>query len=285
MKMPDVGTELLTRAREGDLAALDELLHTIQPAVFNLAVRMLGHREDARDATQDILLKVVTHLATFRGEAAFGTWVWQIARNHLLNAGTRAREVPQVSFEELGGRLDAGMSLAPPGWQDQPLLPEDKLDARELAIRCTQGMLMRLDRGHRIAYLLDTAFGLSSELGGEVLDITAAAYRKRVSRARQALESFAAAHCGLANAKASCRCEAQVSVLRRAGVNTPENHLPLGGAERDEAVRALDELEAFSGFAGVFRAHPQYQAPGAIVAAIRAVLRDAGELPAGGERQ
>ena len=80
MSVATVNPETLRRAREGELSAIDALLEAIQPGVFNLAVRMLGHREDARDATQEILLKVVTHLGSFRGDAAFGTWVWQVAR-------------------------------------------------------------------------------------------------------------------------------------------------------------------------------------------------------------
>lgn len=128
MTSSEVDPQLLARARDGQLTALDELLHRIQPGVFNLSMRMLGHREDARDATQDILLKVVTHLGTFRQEAAFTTWVWQIARNHLLNASTRAKEMPHVSFEDLQARLDAGMSMAPEGWREQSLTPEDKAE-------------------------------------------------------------------------------------------------------------------------------------------------------------
>lgn len=274
MSIAAVAPALLARARAGDLGAIDAVLAAIQPGVFNLAMRMLGHREDARDATQEILLKVVTHLGGFRGDSAFGTWVWQVARRHLLDASTRAREWPQVSLESLAADLGAGLQLAGPAGEPA-LTPEDRAAARELAITCTQGMLMRLDRDHRIAWVLDATFGLSSQEAAAVLEIRPAAYRKRLSRARQALAAFADAHCGQASAGASCRCETQVraiSIVARAGRPLPPNPLALTPAEREAAGRALDAVGQLSGIAGVLRAHPDYQAPEALRGVIRAVL-------------
>ena len=94
MKILDPGTETLSAAIAGDLVALDKVLLAIQPGIYNLAVRVLGHRDDAADATQEILLKVVTHLGSFRGESAFATWVWRVAHNHLMTARTRSVKRP-----------------------------------------------------------------------------------------------------------------------------------------------------------------------------------------------
>jgi RNA polymerase sigma factor (sigma-70 family) len=91
-----------TLATAGELRALDEVLTGIQPGMDGLALRMLGQREDAADATQEILLKVVTHLASFRGGSALTTWVWSVARNPLLTARTRSAEHPEVSPESAG---------------------------------------------------------------------------------------------------------------------------------------------------------------------------------------
>jgi RNA polymerase sigma factor (sigma-70 family) len=275
VSIPAIDPDTLARARAGDLAAIDALLRAIQGGVFNLAMRMLAHREDARDATQEILLKVVTHLGSFRGEAAFGTWVWQVARNHLLNAVTRAREAPQVSLDQLAEELAAGRAYAGDAWDAHVLTPEDKALARELAITCTQGMLMRMDREHRLAYVLDATFGLASAQAGQVLGISAVAYRQRLSRARKQVDTFAQGNCGLANPDAPCRCGGQVQAIRkreRAGRPRPPHPMQVTPAEREAAARALDEVEALSGLAGVLRAHPNYQAPDALLGAIREVL-------------
>ncbi len=94
------------------LMYLNAVLLSIQPGVYNLAVRMLGNRDDAADAAQEILMKVVTHLSSFRGDAAFTTWVFQIARNHLLTASTRSRESPEVSLDAIAERLQTGLDFA-----------------------------------------------------------------------------------------------------------------------------------------------------------------------------
>jgi RNA polymerase sigma factor (sigma-70 family) len=184
MKIANPDPDLLQEATAGDLAALDRLLRLLQPGVYNLALRMLGQRDDAADATQEILLKIVTHLGSFRGQAAFSTWVFQVARHHLLTAATRAREFPTVSFDAIAHKLGAGLELAVGLAGPQRMLtPEDKLAARQVALSCTQGMLMALDRPHRLAYVLDLLFDLDSQQAGEVPAITAAAYRQRPSRA------------------------------------------------------------------------------------------------------
>ena len=82
---PAEDLRLLESAKTGNLQALDELVRRHQPWVFNLALRMVWRRETAEDATQEILLKAVTHLGTFAGRSKFSTWLYRIAVNHLLN--------------------------------------------------------------------------------------------------------------------------------------------------------------------------------------------------------
>ncbi len=281
MRIATIEPDLLERARNGDLRALDALLSAIQPGIYNLAVRMLGNRDDARDSTQEILLKVTTHLGSFRGDSAFATWVYRVAKNQLLSAITRARETPEVSFESMSETLKAGIELGRTSWENCSLLPEEKLAAREMAVTCTQGMLMRLDRDHRLAYLLDAVFGLASEEAAQVLEIQPAAYRKRLSRARQALDEFSSAACGLANPAAACRCEKQVhaiNLLQANGVQRRAADLRLQPSERAAASAALDQVIRMSDFAAIIRSHPEYQAPAAMQGAIRAVVTVHGDV-------
>ena len=77
--------ELIQKGTAGDKKALETVLASVQDLVFNLSLRMLGTFPDAEDATQDILLKIMTHLSSFKGESLFSTWVFRIASNHLKN--------------------------------------------------------------------------------------------------------------------------------------------------------------------------------------------------------
>ncbi len=285
MKIPDLEPALVRRAADGDLATMDALLRAIEPGIFNLSVRMLGHVEDARDASQEILLKVVTHLGGFRGDAAFSTWVYRIARNHLLNAVSRRPEAPEVSFDSIAAKLDEGLAYGrkqiPIELDSGAISPEDKAAAAGVALGCTQGMLMALAREDRLAYLLDVVFGLSSEQAGDVLGITAAAFRKRLSRARERLEGFMGRTCGLVAADAACRCERQLPAVRareaatRAGLlpETPRLPPPEAAAQRE-----FEQWRSFGDAAAVFRGHPDYRAPGEMVLAIRTLLTQRGYL-------
>jgi RNA polymerase sigma factor (sigma-70 family) len=281
MKITDPGAEVLLAATQGDLAALDRLLMAVQPGIYNLAVRVLGQRDDAADATQEILLKVVTHLASFRGEAAFTSWVWRIARNHLMTARTRSAEAPEVSLEAMAERLRAGLDFAANAAQARgdagPLTPQDKLEARQVALACTQGMLMTLDREQRLVYLLDTVFDLPSKEAAAVVGITPAAYRQRLSRTRARLHGFMERTCGLVAPEAACRCDRQLPAVRhqrgtRAVVPILQPPSTL------DATQTFDAFTRVADAASVFRAHPDVQAPAALRAAIRAVLSQEGFL-------
>ena len=83
MRDPDREKQLTEAALGGDRQALEELLLGVQDMVFNLSLRMLATVPDAEDAAQEVLVKVMTRLASFRGESSFATWVFRVAANHL----------------------------------------------------------------------------------------------------------------------------------------------------------------------------------------------------------
>jgi RNA polymerase sigma factor (sigma-70 family) len=280
--------ETIAQAIEGSLAAIDALIMTIQPGVYRLAVHVLGDRHDAADATQEILLKVLTHLAGFRGEAAFSTWVWRVAHNHLLTARTRRKESPEVSLEDIAERLGQGLdftaTLAHARGEPSPLSPQDKLEARQLALACTQSMLMALDREQRLVYVIDTVFGLDSRQAAAIVGISADAYRQRLSRARARLDAFMGDHCGLANPQAACRCERQLPAARHVASARGPDRSAVVAIHREEMQEAERHFAAFTRVcdaASVLRGHPAYQAPESMRAAIRAVLAQEGFLQRG----
>ncbi len=77
--------ELVASAQSGDRQALEDLVVRHQPWVYNIAVRMLLWTDAAEDATQDILIKMITGLGAFRHRSKFRTWLYRIAVNHILN--------------------------------------------------------------------------------------------------------------------------------------------------------------------------------------------------------
>src|SRR5262249_13365317 len=152
MTEQDVALEaLVARARDGERSSLEALVARIQDKVYGLALRMLWHPEDARDATQDILIRVVTGLTGFRGDSAFSTWVYRVAANPRNGARAGRLEAQRLTFEAFGDDLDTGLAEAPLV-VGRPV--EEALLLEEVKIGCTLGMLSCLDRPHRLAYIL-----------------------------------------------------------------------------------------------------------------------------------
>ena len=231
-----------------------------------MAMRMLGSRADAEDATQEILLQALTHLSEFRGESAFRTWLWRIAVRHLQRAKKGRRE-QLAGFETLEALIARG--------DQNPALPEvtdaeRALMAQEVRLSCTQGVLLSLERDQRIAWILADIFDLSNEEAASVLEIEPAAYRKRLSRARDRLETWLRAHCGLANMNNACRCTRQIPVAMAFGVLDVKR---LEFADRSAPVlRVVAEADEIEAAASVLKAHPNYRAPPSVLASIRALI-------------
>jgi RNA polymerase sigma factor (sigma-70 family) len=264
---------LIERARQGDAGALDELVRRIQDLVYGLALRMLWHPEDARDATQEILVRVVTHLGDFRGESAVRTWVYRIACNYLKTARRTRAEAQGFTFERFGRELDEG--LADRSSAGEPAADESLL-LEEVKLGCTHGMLLCLDRDHRLAYILGEILELDGSEAARVLEIEPATFRKRLSRARADVTTFVMAKCGLANPAAACRCRRRVATAVRMGRVDPARLLFATNAARarefPEVLREIRKLEALRRAAALYRSHATPRAPEDFAGRLRALL-------------
>lgn len=276
----EASESLAARAREGDGRALATLIERVQDDVYRLALRMLWHPEDAEDATQEILFKIVTSVATFCGESSFRTWALRVATNHLLNVRRSRVEMQSFTFDAFAADLADGLSnpVGDPAARtadeaDQALLEE------EVKIGCTQAMLLCLEREERIAYILGDVFELRSDEAGEVLGVEPATYRKRLSRARKRVRAFMTAHCGLLNPDLPCSCARRVRpAIARGRVDA--RHLLFAGTgsvvpRRLPVLEAVGEMERLHEIAAIHQSQPRFQAPARVSDAVRKVLRSA----------
>jgi RNA polymerase sigma factor (sigma-70 family) len=195
--------ELVCKAQAGDKEALEQLVRRHQPWIFNIAIRMIWRRDLAEDATQEILVKIVTKLGSFRGDSRFRTWLYRIAVNHLLNLRKSEME-ERMTFADLGRSLDNTPNLDLPDPQTIPV--ELPLLVEETRLSCMNAMLLCLDRRQRLVFILGEIFGMSSEVGAEVIEISPDKFRQLLSRARRDLYQFMSDKCGLVNSANPCRC-------------------------------------------------------------------------------
>jgi RNA polymerase sigma factor (sigma-70 family) len=147
---------LVGQAVAGDSAALERVVVAVRDDVYRLALRMLWHPQDAEDATQEALIRIVTRIHSYRGEAAFRTWAYRVAANHITNWRLSRVERERLDFRRFGEELAEGLE------DPDPTTPDAALLAEEVKLGCTLGMLLCLDRDQRLAYLLSDVFELPS---------------------------------------------------------------------------------------------------------------------------
>jgi RNA polymerase sigma factor (sigma-70 family) len=278
-RIPDVPADELSAAARGDLDALDAVLRQIEPGVHALALRMLGDPDDAADATQDVLVRVATHLGGFAGRSRFSTWVFRIARNVVLTMRMRAASAPAVRLEDIAQRLGAGLAAGrlTPSLATDALSADDRAEAVVVARRCLQGMLLALPPDQRLVIVLDAVFGLDSPEAADVLEVTPAAYRQRLSRAKRRLREFLGAECGLEPPHAACRCDRQLPALRSARREAGVAPRPLPVLEVDATY---DEMIGLFDALAVIRAQSRLAPDRSAPSRIREILRARGWMPA-----
>ncbi|MDP4094055.1 MAG: RNA polymerase sigma factor [Bacillota bacterium] len=269
--MSDCNGELIEKAVNGDKQALEKLISGIKDKIYNLSLRMLWNPSDAEDATQEILIKVITNLSKFRLECKFSTWVYSIASNHLININKRGLEKQDLSFEIFEKGIEAGFDT------NEPIMVSDadrNILAEELKVSCTHAMLLCLDRESRMIYILSSMFGINSNEGAFIMNITPETYRKRLSRIREKMRSFMENNCGLVNKNKPCRCNRRVEVAIESRRINPENLIfidqPL--AENGLVGACKEEMEEFDKVSAVFTSNPYYLTPDSIFQGIKKII-------------
>ncbi|HLF32406.1 MAG TPA: RNA polymerase sigma factor [Xanthomonadales bacterium] len=255
--------ELVQLVKGGSRAALEELLVRHQAWIYNLALRMLHHPEDAKDAAQEVLIKLFTRLSTFDGRSSLRTWLYRIAINHLLNMKRSRAEARGITFAEYGRALEETPDME---LQDLQAVPVDmQLIVAEARIGCTSGMLLCLDREQRLIFILGSIFAVSDAVGADLLELSPDNFRQRLARARRDLRNFMQDKCGLVNTANPCRCAKKTRGFIAAGHVDP-NKLRFARERvtrvRDVAARVSTQITGLdAAYAEVFRDHPFQNSP------------------------
>ncbi|MCP4715841.1 MAG: RNA polymerase sigma factor [Deltaproteobacteria bacterium] len=264
---------LVEEAKTGNRAALESLILSIQDRIYGLALRMLWHPEDAEDATQEILIKIITHLDSFRSECAFTTWVYRVATNHLLTTHKRKAERKELTFKDYELRIDQSVAVTS---SNAAMNSEQSLIIQEIMIACTLGMLLCMSRELRLSYILGDISEISGEQAATILRISPAAFRKRLSLARLQLRDFMTNKCGLVNPDNSCRCSGFVHhVIKRTGNNTDNFMFAEHSCRRHKNVvtsEQLQEMQELQRIITIYRSHPDYAAPEKFVEGIKELI-------------
>jgi RNA polymerase sigma factor (sigma-70 family) len=211
---------LIDQATGGDKKALEKIVKRYQDWVYNIALSFVADRDDAADITQEVLVKIVTKLSTFKHESDFKTWVYRIIKNHFLNMRRKKYEHSSMTFDQFGQDLD---NIKDQSLSDHSFEAEEKYLVEEAKLSCMKAMLLCLDREQRLIYILGELFEFPDTIGSEIMEMSKENFRVKLHRAKQQLYSFMDNKCGLINKKNPCRCARKTAGFIKMGFVDPVN--------------------------------------------------------------
>jgi RNA polymerase sigma-70 factor (ECF subfamily) len=181
-------SELVKRARRGDLGAYDDLVRRYQERVYATVYHMTSNHEDANDLTQDAFIKAFQALKSFKGGSSFYTWVYRIAVNKTLNFLKSRKNRAHFSLNDLDFNAENNPDLV--------ALISDKTPRREAGLTELQEKLneamQQLSEQHRLVVTLHDVQGLPHEEIAQIMDCNVGTVRSRLFYARQQLQGFLA---------------------------------------------------------------------------------------------
>lgn len=176
-------TILVQALKAGDEAAYRTLIERYSPTIYNLALRMMGNREEAEEVLQETFLSAFRAVNRFEGRSQLGTWLYRIAYNAAMMR-LRRRQVPVTSID--ASREGEEGEIMPRQLVDWTALPDEILLSGELR-RVLDAAIATLPEGLRSVFVLRDIEGLSTAEVAQVLGLTETNVKVRLHRARLAL--------------------------------------------------------------------------------------------------
>lgn len=180
---------LVDRVKNGDEEAFNEMVSRYWDRIYAMVHQLLRNPEDAEEVTQDAFIRAHRGLASFRGESAFSTWLYQIATNLARNRywyWWRRKRDKTVSFDQpVSDDNDTPLAEV---FTAELETPEDATVTQELIDRIAYGM-ERLGAKHREILILRNVKNLSYEEIASILGISVGTVKSRIARAREALRA------------------------------------------------------------------------------------------------
>ena len=177
-------SELVAKARRGDLGAYDQLVQRYQERIYRTLYHMTSNHEDANDLAQEAFIKAFQALKSFKGGSSFYTWVYRIAVNKTLNFLKQRKNRSHMSLNDLDFNVENNAELV--------ALISEKTPRREAGLTELQQKLneamLTLSETHRLVVTLHDVQGLSHEEIAKIMDCNVGTVRSRLFYARQQLQ-------------------------------------------------------------------------------------------------
>jgi RNA polymerase sigma-70 factor, ECF subfamily len=195
--------QLVERARLGDKAAFTELVEPLRRPLFAYVYRMVTLRQDAEDLLQDVLVRVLQSLPSFRGEARFKTWLFGIA-THVCMDHLRTKKRWRVEAQ-LYGQQDTEADANEMATLDALMhSPDFVFEMREHIAFCFSCISRTLEPEEQAAIMLREVLGFSNQEGAAMMEVSEPVFRHRLSSARSKMVASYDGLCQLINKTGVC---------------------------------------------------------------------------------
>jgi RNA polymerase sigma-70 factor (ECF subfamily) len=176
--------QLIDRAKQGDLSAFETLIRPFEGRIYNFLKKMCAQCETAEDMMQETFVSAWKNIGSYRQEAKFSTWMFQIATNHCLMQKRKDARRTSIS-------LDAPLGEAGTAWDvpDLSAEPSVQYDNKDLKQRLDHA-LSQLPEIYRAIFILKDVEGFRSNEISKMLDISLPNVKARVLRARMKLQEI-----------------------------------------------------------------------------------------------
>ena len=192
--MGEVLSEISLQALQaGDRAEFARMVDAYSGPIYRLALKMLGHEQDAEDVLQNTFLKALQHIAGFEGRSSLSTWLYRIAANEALMLLRKKR--PEIEMTDTEPEEEDLSDYAPTQFVDWCCLPENEMLSAE-ARKQLDKAIQTLPETLRIVFLLRDIEGLSIQETGQALNLSETAVKTRLLRARLKLREFLSSYYG-----------------------------------------------------------------------------------------
>jgi len=258
---------LVAQANSGDKKALESVVIEIKDLVYNLSLKMLLFTEEAEDATQEIIIKIITHLSTFNHNSQFKTWVYRIATNYLLTYKSKTPRAFAMPFEDYAELIDSGQSDLV---QYSKNNGELSLLEEEVKVSCTQGLLLCLNAVDRMVYILSEILEFNSLEGGKILEISSENFRKKLSRSRTKIRNFLSKKCGIANPNNPCRCNKKIDYLIEQEIINPKQLQFAHTSNR--SIDLANQISDLEKSIAIYRSVPSFSSPENLLNKVKEII-------------
>jgi len=186
---PKIQREVIESCKAGDEKAFGEVVLRSQKKVFNIAYRMLGNKEEAKDVAQEVFLSVHASIKDLREEVKFDAWLTQITLNHCRNRWKYLERRKYFKSESLDDPIETEDGEMPRPIYD-PSDDPDTLYEKRMIQEAIQRGLLKLKEDQREMVVLRDLRGFSYEEMGELFQLPIGTIKSRLHRARMDLKKI-----------------------------------------------------------------------------------------------